>query len=118
MAVIALTNGVTGASLPATLTQTTMTSSDTLTYQFGAKQYLLLVNPTGSLITVTLTGSAGTAAVPVPGVGNVAATGGKAVPVAANSSVVLNLDNYTYWLAGTGTVTLTGGTGALAALFV
>lgn len=118
MAVIAQTNGVSGAVAPVTLTETTMTSSDTLVYQVGSVQRLLLINPTGSTVTVTLAGSTGTAAVQVTGVGSVAATGGKAVPVPANSTIHVSLDIYSAWLAGNGTVTLTGGTGLLAALYV
>lgn len=119
MAVIAQQNGVSGATAPVTLTPTTMTASDTFTgYSAGSLQRLMLVNNTGAQITVTLAGSAGTPSVQVTGVGSVTATGGKAVPVAANSFVHLSLDNYSAWLAGNGTVTLTGGTGLLAALYV
>lgn len=118
MAVIAQTNGVTGASGPVTLTETTMTASDTLTYSPGSNQRVLFVNPTGSLVTVSMSGSTGTPSIPVAGVGTVAATGAKTVAVAANSVAHLSLDIYSAYFAGNGTVTLTGGTGLLAAMYV
>lgn len=115
MANIALTNTLGSASAgPATLTRTTLTASDTMTgYVEGADQYLILANNTGSPITATLVGS-GSTTINVPGYGSLNVSGGKAVPVAANSTVIVPLDDIAAYLKGT--VTVTGGTGLIATL--
>jgi hypothetical protein len=117
MAVIAQTNSVAGNPDAVALTQTTTTSADTLAYVPGAHQRLTLVNTTGSPITITLAGTTGST-LQVTGYGSVAATAGKAVTVAANTTKTLDLDAISAYLAGSGTVNLTGGAGLIATLFV
>ena len=118
MATIAQTTGVSTASAAIALTGTTLTASDTLTYVQGAVQRINLVNGTGSTVTVTFTGTAPNTVIPVTGYGSVSAAGGKAIAVPANSTMHLNLDNISNYLAGTGAVTVTGGTGVTAFLYV
>lgn len=117
MATIVQTNSVDGNPADVALTQTTTTSADTLTYVQGAHQRLTLVNTSGSPITITLAGSTGST-LTVSGYGSVAATGGKAITVAANTTRTIDLDAISAYLAGNGTVNLTGGAGLIATLFV
>jgi len=118
MAVIAQTTGVLAVgSGPTNVTRTTLTASDTLTYQQGGGQQLSLYNTTASPVTVTLTGSApGTAS--LPGYGPVSAAGGRAITVPANGWAVVKLDDIALYLASNGTVTVTNGTGLSAALYI
>jgi hypothetical protein len=98
------------------VTRTTMTASDTIPYVQGAGQVLVLYNTTASPVTVTMLGSAATT-VSIPGMGgaiNVAA--GKTVQVPATGTTVVQLDDYSNFLSGN--VTITGGTGLVAHLFV
>lgn len=118
MAVITQTLGVSTSAAPINPTRTTLTASDTLTYVVGAGQYLSLDNTTASPVVVTLTGSAPSASIPVPRLGNVSATGGKAVTVPASGETVIRLDSIGAYLDGSGTVTVTGGTGLVAILYV
>lgn len=111
MAAIALTSAL-GQNGPVTITRTTLSASDTLAYSKGSNQKLFLVNTTAGLLTATLTGNAATS-ISVPGYGGtVSVSGGKAIPVAANSSVLVELDDIYAYLEGT--VTVTGGTGLIA----
>ncbi len=111
MAAIALTTALSGNG-PVTIARTTLSASDTLAYVRGAGQRLFLVNTTAGALTATLTGNAATA-INVPGYGGtVAVSGGKAVAVPANSSVLVELDDIYAYLEGT--VTVTGGTGLIA----
>lgn len=115
MATIAQTT-VKGVNGPVTATRTTMTASDTLAFQAGSGQVLTLANNSGSPITATFTGSV-QPNINVPGYGGTVSTAdGKAVAVAANSTVVLALDSISQFLQGT--VTITGGTGLIATLTV
>lgn len=108
----------TSDSVPVNLTRLTMGASDTLTYVNGAKQMLLLYNTTASPVVATLTGNAMPATIPVPGVGGTfTLTGGKAITVPASGATLVDLDDIYQYLAG-GTVTITGGTGLVAMLYV
>jgi|ERR1044071_948183 hypothetical protein len=118
MAVITQTQGVKTAAAAINPTVRALSASDTLTYAQGAGQVLELFNTTGSPVVVTLTGSAPDTSVPVSGYGSVSAAGGKAVTVPANAWTVVPLDAISHYLAGTGTVTVTGGTGVTAVLYV
>jgi hypothetical protein len=99
---------------PVTLTRTTMTASDTLTYSPGARQMLFLYNTTASAVNITITGSTATS-VNVPGYGSVSVAAGKVVSVPASQSVLVDLDDISAYLSGT--ITLTNGTGVTAHLF-
>lgn len=118
MAVIAQTNGVGNSTAAVNLTRVTLTASDTLTYTPGAKQMLVLTNPTASVVTATLTGTAPVPVFPQGFGGSVSTSGGKAIAVPANGSTAIYLDSISAFLEGTGAVTVTGGTGAFAVLYV
>jgi hypothetical protein len=98
------------------ITLTTLTSSDTFSYQQGAGQVLILFNTTGSPVTATITGSAATTISPSGFGGTVSVASGKAVTVPANGMTLLNLDDISAFLKGT--ITVTGGTGLEAAVHV
>lgn len=117
MAVIAQTNGAISADAAVALTRTTLTASDTLTFVHGAEQVLVLTNPTASIITVTLTGTAPQTLRPKGFGGPLSTAGGKAIAIAAQGSTLVSLDDICAFLNGTGAVTATGGTGAFAVLY-
>lgn len=119
MAVIAATSGVlgSGSNGAVNLTRTTLTASDTFTYVQGAGQVLSLYNTTASLVTVTLVGSAPTPLTPSGFGGTVSTAGGKAIAVPASGWTSVELDDIWAFLTGNGTVTATGGTGLVAALY-
>lgn len=98
-----------------TLTETTLTASDTLAYDSTkAGSILLLRNPTAGALSPTITGSTASAAIPVSGYGNVSAAAGLAVgSIAAGAARVIPLDTIQKYLQGT--ITITGGTGLVAA---
>lgn len=105
------------AGVPVNLTRLTMSASDTLTYQNGTGQVLVLYNTTASIVTVALTGNAMPATLSVPGLGGtVSLTGGKSVSVPASGVTVVDLDDIYQYLAG-GNVTITNGTGLVAMLY-
>jgi len=99
---------------PYTVTTTTMTSSDTLTYVSGNGQILITENTTGSPVTYTITGSGATIISPTGYGGSISVAGGKAITVGANATVHTHLDAISAFLAGT--ITITGGTGLVARL--
>lgn len=120
MATIVQTNGVKGVASngAVNLTRTALTSSDTLTYSGGANQTLMLYNTTASPVVLTLAGDA-PVAIPVPGYGgSVSTAGGKAITVPASGQTHLDLDDISAFLAGSGAVAATGGTGLVATLYI
>jgi hypothetical protein len=103
-------------SLPVALTRSTLTASDTLTYINGSGQVLFLYNTTASPINVTITGDASTT-INVPGYGGpISVSGGKVIAVPASGSVYVDLDDLYAFLLGN--VTVTGGTGIVAHLYI
>lgn len=120
MAVISQTNGAVETKAPVNLTRATLTASDTLTYTKGSNQTLLLVNPTASIVTATLTGATNTNLTPDGFGGSVSTTGGRAVAVPANGATLVGLDDIWAFLTNStgGTVTVSGGTGLYAMLYV
>lgn len=113
MATIAATD-VGGTGVKA-VTETTMTSSDTLTYVPGSRQILRLRNITGGALTVTLTGSGAVSRTyPEGGTVNYAAGFSTGSIAATTGDVLVKLDKISAYLDGT--VTLTGGTGIKASL--
>lgn len=116
MSVITATTGARAKVGPVALTRTTSTATDTLTYTLGASQTLLLYNTTASPITVNLVGSA-PASVFVTGTATTVNTsGGASVVVGASATQHVALDDISAYLAGNGTVTVTGGVGLVAML--
>jgi hypothetical protein len=110
MAVIAPTS-MTGSGARV-VTETTLTSSDTLVYK--PKAILELRNPTGSALVPNIKGATATTA-SLPGYGTVSLTAGYTFPsIAAGASYNLPLDSISEYLKGTITVTL--GVGLVARL--
>lgn len=116
MAAITQTNGVKDSGAPVTVARTVLSASDTLTYTQGAGQVLALYNTTAGLVTVTLTGSSVQTITPPGYGGTITTAGGKAVSVPASSTVLVDLDDMFAYLQGS--VTVTGGTGVTAHLYV
>ena len=98
----------------ATNTELTLGASDTFVYDTAVQKSLLyLRNPTGGALTLTITGSTASAAIPVPGVGTVSAAGGFSTgSIAAGAGKTVNLDNIQLYLSGT--ITLSGAAGLVA----
>lgn len=97
-----------------TMSETTLTASDTFAYEPGAPgSILVLRNPTGGAISPTITGSQANTAIPVPGFGTVSAASLAVGSIPAGQARVIPLDTVREFLAGT--VTITGGTGLVAA---
>lgn len=88
-------------------TVTTLTSSDTLTFQKGRSQVLVLNNVTAGALTPNLVGSAATT-VPVSGYGEIDVSAGYTTDsIAAGDQVAIPLDSISAFLNG-GEVTVTG----------
>lgn len=104
------------ADVPTTITRTVLSASDTLVYTQGTNQQLFLYNTTASLVTVTINGTV-PQTINVPGYGGTVSTAaGKAVGVPASSSVLVDLDDIYAYLVGT--VSVTGGVGVTAHLYI
>lgn len=107
----ALTATSMGGTGSRTVTDNTLTASDTLTYQAGRGQILIVNNDTGAEVTLNIDGDGQTAVV-VPGIGSVDVSGGLDVVIAIGAVAAIPLDTIKQYL--TGTVTLTGASGAQA----
>lgn len=107
MAVIAITSkDVTGV---ATDTVATLSASDTFTYTPNVGMYAVFNNTTGGSLTVNLKGSAPSATYFVSGTGSTMdLTAGYNIVIAAGAQKSINLDKIAAYLAGSGTVTMTG----------
>lgn len=111
MATIAATNMGVGR---VTAVETTLTSSDTFTYEAALRQLLVLRNDSGGPLTVTIAGDEAST-VQVAGVGPVDISAGFSTGAIANgATVAIQLDSIKEYLAGT--IELTGGTGISASL--
>ena len=96
------------------VTETTLTASDTFTYEAGTGQILIIRNDTGGAITVTIDGDGGST-VAVPGIGDVDVSSGYSTgSIADGNLVAIPLDTIKRYL--TGTIAVTGGSGAEAVL--
>lgn len=111
MAAITPTNGAQVGAF--SVTETTLTSSDTLTFAPAQKQLLVLRNDTGGSLTATIDGDAGTT-VAVDGLGSVSVASGLAIAVPAGQIRAVVLSTIRHYLAGN--VAVTGGTGLKAQL--
>lgn len=97
-----------------TVTRTTLTASDTFTYNSDAQAVLILDNITAGALTVTIDGASGTT-VPVQGVGPVSVASGYSTGViAAGACVAIPLDSIGQFLQGA--IAVTGGLGIRASL--
>lgn len=98
-----------------TVTETTLTSSDTFAFVEGSGQVLILKNGTGGALTPNIAGNGASAAYPVAGVGTISLTSGYAVgSIGAGVSKAIPLDTIKEYLRGT--IALTGGTGITASI--
>jgi hypothetical protein len=105
------------AGVPVNLTRVTMTATDTLTFNQGSGQVLVLYNTTASGVTIALTGNAMPSTLSVPGIGGtMSLAGGKSVTVPASGATAIDLDDIYQYLQGT-SVTITNGTGLVAMLY-
>jgi hypothetical protein len=94
--------------------RTTMTSSDTLTFNAGRNALLVLDNTTAGALTVLIDGSGGTT-VPVAGIGSVDVSAGYSTgSIAAGAIVAIPLDSISAYLQGV--IAITGGVGIKASL--
>lgn len=99
--------------VPVTLTQTTLTASDTLTYNEASSQTLFLQNSTGSPVTVTVDGAGAPTAFAPGGIGKTLdLSAGLPIVVPANGAVAVQLRNIKRYLAGV--IAVTGGVGVTA----
>lgn len=112
MAAIASINAAQVGAFAAAIT--TLTADDTITFNAGKKQLLVLRNTTGGSLTVTIDGTTGTT-VQAPGVGSVSVAAGLAIPVAAGASVAVVLSTISAYCQGV--VHLLGASGLTAQLF-
>lgn len=97
-----------------TATPTTLSSSDTITFDSRFKQLLVVHNPTGGALTLKIDGD-GNTTVNKPGLGAVSVSGGYdiAIPAGATRAVVLSkISDYC-----AGVVTLTGAATCTLQLF-
>lgn len=109
-----ITQTSTSGSGQRTLTETTLSASDTFAYSPGSGQILLLRNPTAGALSPVIDGDGGTT-VPVQGVGSVDVSGGYAVgSIGVGAAVAIPLDSIKAYLAGT--IAVTGGSGLVAAI--
>lgn len=96
------------------VTVTTMTASDTFTYNPGQGQILILRNGTAGALTPIIDG-AGATTIPVQGIGSVDVSTGYSVgAIAAGAQVAIPLDTIRAYLVGV--IAITGGTGLSASL--
>lgn len=99
-----------------TATRNSLSAADTLTYVSGIGQLLELYNTTAASVTVTIVGNAA-GTLTVPGLhGTINVSTGLPITVAASSTVSVNLDTISAYLAGS-VVAVTGGTGVTAHLY-
>lgn len=96
------------------VTEVTLTSSDTLTFNTSQKQLLVLRNDTAGSLTATIDGDGGTT-VSVDGLGAVSVASGLAIAVPAGEKKAVVLNTIRHYLQGV--VAVTGGTGLKAQLF-
>ena len=96
------------------VTRTTLTASDTFTFNQNKDAVLILDNVTAGALTVTIDGAGGTT-VPVAGIGDVSvASGFSTGSIGAGVCVAIPLDSIFQYLQGV--IAVTGGTGIKATL--
>lgn len=97
-----------------TVTRTTLSSSDTFTYNASRNPVLILDNVTAGALTPNIDGAGGTT-VPVSGLGSVSVASGLTLAsIAAGACVAIPLSTISAYLQGV--ITVTGGTGIKATL--
>lgn len=78
---------------------TTLSADDTITFDGGKKQLLVLTNTSGGSLTCTIDGTAGTS-VAVPGLGTVSVSGGLAIAVPDGESRAVVLSTVQHYCQG------------------
>lgn len=99
---------------PFLATPTTLTSSDTITFDSRFKQLLVVRNGTAGELTLNIDGD-GVTAVVKPGLGSVSVSAGLNIPLAAGETRAVVLSTISDYCQGV--VTLTGASGASLQLF-
>ena len=112
MAAIASINAQVSGVFAAALT--TLTSSDTITFDARKKQLLVVRNPPGGALTLKIDGDGGTT-VTFPGLPGVSVSGGYDIAIPAGESRAVVLSTISAYCAGV--VTLTGAASCIAQLF-
>ena len=97
---------------PIVATQTTLTASNTFSYEQGRGQILILRNPTASPINGVIDGADGTT-VQIPGILPQDVSGGLPFTVANGAIVAIDLDRVRFYLQGVITMTGSGLTAVL-----
>jgi hypothetical protein len=97
-----------------TAATTTLSASDTITFDRRFKQLLVVNNPTGGSLTLKIDGADGTS-VNKPGVGSVSVSGGYDIVVPAGASRAVVLSSISDYCQGV--VTLTGAATCTLQLF-
>lgn len=93
----------------ATTTVNTASASDTLVYSAGTNQLVEMDNTTGGSLTLNIKGSAPSATYPITNTSTTTdLSAGFNVVVGIGAKKIVNLDKISAYLAGTGTVTLSG----------
>lgn len=92
----------------------TLSADDTITFDAGKKQLLVLTNTTGGALTATIDGDGGTT-VQVPGLGSVSVAAGLAIAVPAGESRAVVLGTISAYCKGV--VHITGAATLKAQLF-
>ena len=92
----------------------TLSASDTITFNASRKQLLVVRNGTGSLVTLKIDGDGGTT-INAPGAPGISVAGGYDIAIADGASVSVILGTISAYCKGV--VTLTGASGATAQLF-
>ena len=104
MTAIAQTNIKAGGRV--NIEPTTLTASDTFTYQSGANQYLVIENTTASAVTPSVVGSAASSALFVPTYGTIDISGAYELgAIPAGEFQITPLDSIRLRLAGVATLT-------------
>ena len=108
MAVLTSTS-LSGATSVATATVNTASASDTMTYVAGSGQLVEMDNTTVGSLTLVIKGSAPSATYPIKDTGTTTdLSAGYSVTIASGAKKIVNLDKIKAYLAGSGTVTLSG----------
>lgn len=113
MAAIASINARQHGAFAAALT--TLTASDTITYDDRFTNFLVIRNPTGGSLTLNIDGDGG-GTVNAPGLGPVNVGSGFSIAIPAGEARAINLATISQYLRGV--VTLTGASGAIVQHFL
>ena len=93
---------------------TTLSASDTITFNPGRKQLLVVRNPTGGTLNLNIDGADGTT-VNVPGIGPISVSSGLTIAIPTLEVRAVVLSTISEYLKGV--VTLTGASGCIVQLF-